>query len=71
MGTNKPEKITPGGGDTPALTPATTVFDLAIPERCKAELAYLTGYISEMLNQPKDGQKKASPIPVLIGPDVW
>jgi len=50
-----PEEITPGRGDIPALTPATTVFDLAIPDGCKAELAYLTGYISEMLHQPEHG----------------
>jgi len=50
-----PEEITTGRGDIPALTPATMVFDLAIPEECKAEVVYLTGYISEMLHQHEDG----------------
>jgi len=55
MGTDMPKENTPGRGDIPALTPSTMVFDLTIPEGCKAELIYLTGYISEMLHQPEDG----------------
>jgi len=47
--------LPPGRGDIPAFTPAEPklVLDLATPEGCKAELAWLAGYIPWRYTRPK------------------